>query len=280
MGRLPMTVVIPVSSDKKIGRCIDSIDEDVEIVVVLNNNPTTEVMDIIRKSGRCKSMIVNEKGCNLARIFNKGIESATYSKVMLMNSDCTFQSGLIKKAYEQLDVYDVVKARVVFDHKNYRQRLVSQCRYLFHHVFQEGKKLFGPGLSFRKDIACGIGGYFFDENMGWGEDGELSKRIHSSFLKVLILSENIYHCEEGASHDLKVTFKIGKGNGIKERLEGFSLGESIAIDLKHFFTDHHNQFRLAYKNGGFLLLIYFFAWKIAFHLGYYKGFLAKEEKQC
>lgn len=277
MKKLPITVVIPVSSDKRIGRCIDSVDENAEIIVVLNNNPTMEVVDVVRMNNRCKIITMDEKGCNLARVFNEGIKSATHDKIVLMNSDCTFQPGLIREVSRQLDFYDVVKARVVFDYKNHSQRLVSQCRYLFHYIFDGGRNLYGPGLSFKKSVSNMVGGYFFDERMGWGEDGELSNRINSSSLKILILEKKIYHDKEGIIHDLKVARKIGKGSGIKNREDGISIKDALVADFIHISADHKRQFSLAYKHGGLTLVSYFFLWKIVFHLGFYEEILTRRQ---
>lgn len=275
MEKLPITVVIPVSSDKRIVRCIDSVDENVEIIVVLNNNPTMEVVDAVRMNKRCKIITMDEKGCNLARVFNEGIKSATYEKVMLMNSDCIFQPGLIGEAAKQLDCYDVVKARVVFGYANYAQYLVSRCRYLFHHIFDGGKNLYGPGLSFRKGISSMIGGYFFDERMGWGEDGELSNRINFSSLNILILNQNILHEKEGMAHDLKIAYKIGRGSGIKNRENGVSVGNALVADFMHISTDYKRQFGLARKHGGLAIAGYLLFWKIIFHVGFYKEMLKR-----
>jgi glycosyltransferase involved in cell wall biosynthesis len=273
MEKLLITVVIPVANDRRIGKCIDSVDDDAEIIVVLNNNPTVEVMDIVKASKRCRTITMKEKGCNLAKVLNEGIKSATHDKVMLMNSDCTFQPGLLKEAAKQLGCFEVVKARVKFNHDGYAQYLVSECRYLFHHIFDGGRNLYGPGLSFRKSRVNMIGGYFFDERMGWGEDGELSNRINDSSLSILFLSQNIFHEKEGMVHDLKVAYKIGRGSGIKNREGGVSVGSALAADFMHISTDHRNQFYLAREHGGLALAGYLLFWKIIFHLGFYKEIL-------
>lgn len=275
MNRLPITIVVPVSKDKRIRKCIESIDEDVEIVVVLNNNPSREVKSIIRNSRRCKIVTINETGCNLAKVFNEGIKSATHDKILLMNSDCTFQPGLIREINWLLEMHDIVKARVAFDYEKYSQYLVAQCRYLFHHVFDGGKNLFGPGLSFKKSILSAVGGYFFDERMRWGEDGEFSNRINSSPLNIFIIEKNIFHGKEGIVHDLKVAFKIGEGSGIKNRKDGVSGFNALTADSLHFLTDHKKQFRLAYNHGGLILLGYFLLWKVVFHIGFYREMLKR-----
>jgi glycosyltransferase involved in cell wall biosynthesis len=264
-----LSIVIPVSRDMKIKECIESIDADVEIVVVLNNQPSPEVVEIVRRSNRCKEVFVEGRGCNLARVFNLGIEKASSNKILLMNSDCVFPPALIRKVIQGLDRYDVVKARVAFDYTTRLQHLVAKCRRLFHFVFDDGKKLFGPGLAFNRSIRREIGGYFFDEEMFWGEDGELSTRIRSSGLNYFILDDDIIHGPESVNHDLIIAYRIGRGNRIREKNDGVSLGRAFLADLWHFFTDHHGHFRQAYKNGGWALVAYLFAWKLSFHLGYY-----------
>jgi len=105
MKILPISVIVPVSTDIKIKQCLESIDEQVEIVVVLNNNPSTEVVNIVSSDDRCKAVAIKEAGCNLAAIFNKGIESASNQKVLLINSDCLFPPGLINKMSQILESY-------------------------------------------------------------------------------------------------------------------------------------------------------------------------------
>lgn len=267
---MPISVVVPVSKDEKIKQCLESVDERVEIIVVLNNHPSARVVELIRLDGRCRVIRAEEEGCNLARVFNLGIASAGNRKVLLMNSDCVFEPGLIREACQRLDESAVVKARVSFESGRGSERLVAECRYLFHHVFQGGRKLFGPGLAFNKDICQAVGGYFFDEKMGWGEDGDLSKRILASSLEVAFLEKSVRHGREGVAHDLVIAYRIGKGNGLKDS-RMISIDRSILVKTGHLLTDHHRQLRLSYQRGGCLLLIYLLVWKIAFHCGYYLG---------
>lgn len=269
MKKLPMSVVIPVSKDIKIGQCLKSIDLPIEIVVVLNNQPSKEVIEIVEKDNRCHRIYVISRGCNLARVFNVGINAATNEKIVLTNSDCIFPPGLLEKIFFHLDKHEVVKTQVNFFYNNYPQYLVAGCRRLFHQVFDNGTKLFGPGLAFKKEIQKKIGGYFFNEKVQWGEDGELSKRIHAANLDCLILDEKISHDGVSMIYDLRIAFRIGRGNRATERFDGISLLRAFIDDIRHLITDHHQQFRIAYKEGGCRLFLYFFFWKVAFHLGYY-----------
>lgn len=264
-----MSIIIPVSKDLQLKNCLSSIDLAVEVIIVLNNHPTREVIRIAEEDERCRLFYFPESGCNLAKVFNLGISAATYEKVVLTNSDCQFIPGLLNEIYLELNDYDVVKAQVDFEYNNYKQFLVAETRRLFHQVFDSGTKLFGPGLAFRKAVQNRIDGYFFDERMGWGEDGDLSKRIHQANLSFLILDEKIKHGGENILHDLKVTFKIGRGNRAKEEARGISFFRAFLSDFRHLATDHHLRFRTAFKEGGLPLLLYFLLWKIIFHLGYY-----------
>ena len=271
MKKLPISVIVPVSTDIKIKQCLESIDEQVEVVIVLNNNPSSAVVKIVDSDARCKVLLIKEAGCNLATVFNKGINAATNQKVLLTNSDCSFPPGLIAKMCRLLESYDVVKARVEFTYTNSRQRLVAECRMLFHHVFDGGTKLFGPGLSFRKNISSQLNGYYFNEKMSWGEDGELSNRIHRAKIKYCIVDDCLFHGEENIFHDLVVAWSIGRGLRFSEKTKHIPLFEILKADWKNLVNDPKKRFQTAYFEGGSILAFYLLVWKLATYLGYYFG---------
>lgn len=269
MDRLNLSVIIPVSKDLKIRECLQSIDAIVEIIVVLNNFPSKEVIKIVEDDKRCVPVYLDGPGCNLAKVFNIGISSAINEKIVLTNSDCLFTPGLLDNLCLKLDEYEIVKAQVAFSFDGYRQRLVSECRRLFHQVFDGGTKFFGPGLSFKKTISQKIGGYFFDEVVAWGEDGELSIRLHKANLKFFILDEKIKHGGESITHDLRIAFKIGKGNGAKDKQKKPRVLSAFLDDIRSLITDRKRRFKTAYQEGGLHLMLYFLLWKVVLHLGYY-----------
>lgn len=271
MKKLSISVIIPVSTDIKIKQCLESIDEEVEIVVVLNNNPSSAVVKIVGSDARCKVLFIKEVGCNLAVVFNKGIDVATNQKVLLTNSDCSFPPGLIAKMCRSLESYDIVKARVEFAYTNSRQRLVAECRRLFHHVFDGGTKLFGPGLSFHKCIRNQLGGYYFDEKMGWGEDGELSNRIHEAKIKYCIVDDCLLHGAENVFHDLVVACRIGRGLRLSDKAKHIHLLKTLKADWKDLVNDPKKRFRTAYFEGGNILVLYLLVWKLTTYQGYYFG---------
>ncbi|MFA6553281.1 MAG: glycosyltransferase family A protein [Patescibacteria group bacterium] len=272
MTPLSISIVIPVSFDRRLAQCLASIDEPVEVVIVLNNHPTPEVAAIAASDTRARIIRVPGSGCNLARVFNLGIEAATHDRVLLMNSDCIFPPGFIRRMAGLLEQSDIAKARVRFAHHTYRQKLVASCRTLFHHRFESGGNLFGPGLAFHKRIRSALGGYFFNEAMGWGEDGELSKRINNAHLPFVVSGEFIEHAPEGMLHDLRTALYIGRGRRRLHISKNISAHQTMVRDVADMLGDRRGHCREALALGGGPLCAYYVAWRIATYVGYYTFF--------
>ena len=94
--KLPLSIVIPCADDARIGSCLDSIDENVEIVVVLNG-ASSEVRKIV---GNYEVKRVNIRERNLAKALNIGITMSKNKKFVFMDSDCRFENGAIRKLYK------------------------------------------------------------------------------------------------------------------------------------------------------------------------------------
>jgi len=266
-----LSIVIPVSQDFRLLDCLKSIDISSEIVVVFNNNPSRELIEASHKDQRVNPVIVNDIGCNLAKVFNIGIEASSHEYILLVNSDCIFLPGRLSAYFDELRIRPVVKGHIQFQSNSLTTRLVAELRFLFHEFFSERRSLFGPGLAFHRSISEKIGGYYFDEDMGWGEDGELSERIYASGLDVQHLPGYVLsHPPESMRHDLRVAYKIGYGEWIQHTKKGMKLIGAILTDIVNLFCDKRRRFRIAFLHGGFLLAAYLLVWKIAAHVGYYK----------
>lgn len=266
-----LSIVIPVSQDFRLLSCLKSIDIESEIVVVFNNNPSKKLIEISRKDQRVNPVVVNDIGCNLAKVFNIGIQASSHENVLLVNSDCVFLPGRLNVYFDELMIYPVVKGHIQFQSNSLATKLVAELRFLFHEGFSERKSLFGPGLAFHKSIRNRIGGYYFDEDMGWGEDGELSERIYASGLEVKHLPQDIVsHPPESMRHDLNVAYKIGYGEWIQHTKGGMKLAKAILTDAINLLCDKKKRFRVAFLYGGILLAVYLLIWKIVAHVGYYK----------
>ena len=268
MSECDISVIIPVSKDIKIKECLASVDEDVEIVVVLNNNPSPWVIEMVNADPRCVAVFIPGCECNLALVLNRGVEAATKHKVVVMNSDCIFPLGLIRKMTALLDSYEVVKSRVSFAHRSFGEHLVAQARYLFGHIFNNRQNIFGPGMSFQKDIVPKVGGYLFDEDLGWAEDGDLSMRIHGAGLTHYFTTETILHAPEKISHDLYIAGRIGRGKRVRDYKNGIGFWMGAGLLVKNILFDENKHFALALKNSGLGVAIYLALWKFCFFGGY------------
>ncbi|MDP3014545.1 MAG: hypothetical protein Q8M92_09900, partial [Candidatus Subteraquimicrobiales bacterium] len=207
-------------------------------------------------------------GSNLSKAFNLGIKVSSNKKILIMNSDCTFEKGQLVKICDLLDYHDVIKTKIRFVYGSYSEKLVSKMRKLFHEYFNDGKNLFGPGLAFEKTIKNKIGGYFYDEGIAWGEDGELTKRINHANLNLLTLKSHIVHAPETMAHDLRVAMKIGSGKRVADIKSNKTLNSGILCLILENLLDRKGHFRLSYKHSGIQLVCYLTVWKVAFLLGY------------
>jgi len=208
-NKLPLTVVIPCADDVRIKSCIESVDENVEILVVLNG-ATREVVNIVDKLGVKKVILSNR---NLSKALNIGIKRAKYSKVILIDSDCTFHKGAIKKVFAGLENNFIVKGKVVFKSNSFFSKIIAKAR---EYSYYDTPKPYNPFLCIRKDVVEKIGGYYFDEKIFWTEDADLNLRIKQSGIKVkYVFSAIAYHPPLTLGYDLRSAFRYGIGKRIR-----------------------------------------------------------------
>ena len=269
MNTLPLSIIIPVSKGIKIKKCLESIKDDTEILVVLNNNPSEEVMEIVKNDKRCISIFLDTTGCNLAQAINLGVEKAKNESIFIMNSDCIFSEEILRKTNTALVNFDVAKAHIIFLHTTYLELLVARVRYLHNHVFNNNKSIFCPGMAFNKKIIGELGGYLFDEDMGWGEDGDLSRRIHKANIPYIFLNEEIMHMPESFSRDLKAAFRIGRGKRVRDYKDNISLPKGIKKMFLEIVLDKKQHIRISLKNEKFTVTMYLLVWKMSYFLGYF-----------
>jgi len=271
MKTIPISIIIPVSKDVRIARCMESIDEDVEIVVILNNNPSDEVKKIVSTDRRCEICYSDDRVFNLARALNLGIKKSKNEKIIIMNSDCEFKRCSISRIYEYLGKSDIVKGRISFKHGNYSEKIVAKTRNLFSNVFDDKKNIYGPGIAFDKKIAKYIGGYFYDEDIGWAEDSNLAERIYKANLDVCFLKKIIWHAPESMKHDLVISQKIGAGARKGDVKAGETKSHGLLKYIWRFFTDRKKYLRTALKREGLIVMLYLLMWQIFFIIGYNRG---------
>ena len=214
---MDISIIIRCRDDNRVFNCIESIDEDVEVIVSLSDNPKLE-RELKNKGIKyCLSPLKN-----LSMTSNMGFELASHEKIIITDSDTVFESDCIKKLYEALDNYKVACAGIKF---------LSDPYILFSNIVAEARDyvnslplFFTPGIALKKDVLSEIGGFLFDDNVHYAVDANLDYRVKKAGLPVAWMINDVYicHAPESIKHDLKAAFRIGMGCRVGvERLRSF-----------------------------------------------------------
>lgn len=250
--RLPLTIVIPCADDIRIKKCLSSIDEKVEILVVLNG-ATAQVKEIV-KQFPTKIISIFER--NLSKSHNIGIHGASYDKVILMDSDCIFESGAIRKIYHALGDRLIVSGYVVFEYNDYFSKLTALAReYSYYHP----PKPYNPFIALNKKIKSKIGDKYFEEGIHWTEDADLHTRLDKANIQVKYVPEaRVFHPPLTIFYDLRSAFRYGIGKRIR-----------VEKKLAKGIGSHFNLLPEISQIKGFPTAFYFFFWNCFYSLGYY-----------
>lgn len=264
-NKIDLTIIIPCSSDTRIGDCIRSIYQtcfsDAEILVSLNN-ASKEVKDIVRSFPDVKTCEIKQP--NLSMAYNHGIECASRNNILLMDSDCLFAPKTIELLYKGLKNANLAKGLVVFRTNNLISKIIGKVR---EYTTTDFVSAYVPPLAFRKSIKNLIGGYYFREEMSWSGDGEFDYRIRKIGLKIHYDPKAvIYHAALSFLRDVKSGFRYGKGRRVGADLKLLPKRDysKIAIHAERF-KKTYEVFR---RKGALAALYYLFVWRPIYRLGY------------
>jgi glycosyltransferase involved in cell wall biosynthesis len=257
---MKISIIIAVSNDLRIEKAIKSIDEDVEIIISLNK-PTKDIVDLVSKLKRKnqKIKICTISYLSIAGAYNNGIKHSTYSNILLMDSDCVFEKGCIKRLYRGLKKSPLSKGLVVFRYKSKVEKIISQARD-FH---CSGRiNAYSPPLLFKKNILSKIGGYYFHPALCWMEDGEFDCRVQKAKLPIYFDPKaKIYHDRLNLKTDLKNAFMYGVGWNISSQLKIDNKPSGLIKSISQLLIK-------GTKEKGFITGVYLYIWKIVILLGY------------
>jgi len=201
-----------------------------------------------------------EKG--LARSLNAGIDNSINQYVLMMDSDCVFESGALKEFFGNLDSAEVAKGRVVYLQKGIISSVISKVR---DYINYDELKPYNPFVCINKSIKDKIGGYYYDNNIFWTEDADLNLRIKKAeIIPKYIFSSIVYHAPLTIKHDLAGAFKAGVGK--RKRVE-----QKIAFGVNSHFK---KIFDMMGKKG-ILSGVYYFLWNCVYVYGYFFQLLFK-----
>lgn len=263
-----VSIVIPDSNDLRIENCINSIDENVEVVISLNK-PSKKLKLLIDKIlyeqknnyryENLRFIICQIEIASIALAYNNGIKNAKYKNILLMDSDCTFKKGTIGKLYLNLGDNLLSKGRVIFKQKSLQSKITAKAR---DYKISKTVNAYSPPLLFKKQIINYIGRYYFHPKLCWLEDSEFDARVRKAKLNISYdKSAVIFHDQLSFAKDLKSSFLYGVGKRIGVEVGVHDIPLGLMGSFKKYFIN-------LWKEDEFLLGLYLFIWKIAFLSGY------------
>ncbi|MED4014138.1 glycosyltransferase [Priestia aryabhattai] len=258
---MDLSIVIPAYNDIRIKECIESVDEDVERVIVLNN-PSLEVERYVKSlKNKQRIKIVELPEANLAKAYNAGINATSYEKVLLMDSDCKFKPGAISLLYKGLELAPLSKGLIVHNRTNFLNSIVARARD-FH--ISGYLNAYSPALAFHKSIVQEIG-YYFDEDLRWSEDHDFDNRVRKAGLKIAyIKNAKVLHPELTPKQDLNAAFNYGLGHGVGIQKGIFKERKENSVKK---IKKMKNFYKLVAEKQGHLAAIYMLIWNFSFSRG-------------
>lgn len=255
---LDLAIVIPCADDLRLAQCLDSIDEDVEVIVALNGATDAVRQLVIERHIRYCEL----PSRNLGAACDMGVRATGAPCVLLMNSDCTFARGTIRRLAEALDHAMVARGRVVFEVRDPVSRIIAAARDYAH---TRPDKAYQPALAFRKEIV-GLIGYYFDLDIHWTEDADFSRRVKAAAIPITFLPDAVvYHPPISLREDLRSAMRYGMGRRVAEEKElvgTYPPFRPYPRTIVRTFDD------VAKKKGYVVPLYVCGPWNLAFSIGY------------
>jgi cellulose synthase/poly-beta-1,6-N-acetylglucosamine synthase-like glycosyltransferase len=252
MSKLPISIVVPCSDDTRLKKCLASIDVACDVVVALNA-PSREVRKIV-KDCKVGSVLLTEK--SLPRALNMGISASKYNKVILIDSDCTFNPGAIESIFGDMQKHMVVKGHVDFKQNSLVSSVVAKYRSYINYF---PPKPYNPFLCLNKGVSSLIGGYIFDETIYWTEDAELYTRLKKAHVDFFYAASAVaVHDTLTIRQDVSSAFRYGTGKA-RRVLKKISSGPNT----------HFKDFLRVLRISGLAVALYSILWNLSYAAGYF-----------
>jgi glycosyltransferase involved in cell wall biosynthesis len=256
------SVVIALKDDLRVLGCMNSVDEDVEIVIALNGTPS-EVRAKVEAHFRKPVITEIPDVGNLGAAYNAGIAAASGRYILLMDSDCLFAPGTIRRMASLVSLYCVIKGQVVYGiAPGLVSRLIARIR-----EFDEGDYVsaLSPPLIYDRELADRIGGFHFSPLIHWCEDREFDFRLQMANIPVLYEPEaKIFHDAQVGVQDLRSYWRYGVGEAIGQELGLFT---TPAIPLLWRLISDVAIVARCVRDKGILAGAYYVVTLAAFHAG-------------
>ncbi|HEX5116529.1 MAG TPA: glycosyltransferase family A protein [Pseudonocardiaceae bacterium] len=262
------SIVIPVKDDPLIIRCLESVDEHVEVVVVTNGS-TPAFLELLGSFDKYPIEIVSLDEPGIGAAFNAGAEKASGDFILLMDSDCVFTPGSIRALATGLGSGDFSRGRTVFSSHNWATRMTARTREYTEDALRTGRpNAYSPPLLYRKDVIRKMGDYHFDSRLAWREDRDFELRRRAAGLPISFVPEGtVIHKPLSFKADLASVRSYGAGQH-----KGEVLGFFPKVALRHEFAKTLRAVvRIAVGTRNPVLASYPVVRRVVFLLGYRKA---------
>lgn len=259
---MDLSVVIADAYDLRIKRCIESIDEDVEVVVSLNG-PTNELVGLVSTLG-VSTCLLPQRGLGAA--LNNGIDHARFDKILIIDSDCVFERGTIRKLYRALDSSLMVRGIQQTRWNSYLSKLTSIGREWHGNTNPDPNvdevRAYKP-LGYRRETIKRLGGMMYNPLLKLSEDFEMNERRKQAGVGLVLIPDAvIYHDRVSVGSDLKSAYRYGQ-----DRQTMVECG--LTRPKKHFIQSWQKIKDRCLPRYGLSVAAYMVLWTAAYDCGYH-----------
>ena len=263
---LDLSIIIKCKEDFRLFECIDSIDEDVEIIVTMTR--FTEIENRLDNMGI--PYVIHPAG-RLGLANNIGIKESSKSNFIIMDSDSVFAPGAVGKIYNAFEAgHLVVKPKIIYqaDKAVKGSQIVAEYRdFLNNH---QDLRAWTPGISMKKEVKDHIG-YYFHDIVTFIEDAELNSRLKKRNVPIFPVPDAIiFHSPLSRKSDLYSAYRMGIGQRLGVEFANLFPRENLKNYLKRLGKGQQIKFFNRVKESkGWKVAFYMVLWSIYFYSGYY-----------
>lgn len=186
-------VLVTIKSEKVIEECIESIDQQVKIIVVENTNDKNFIDKLNLKYPRVKC-VLNKKNVGMGAGNNIGIKMSDTRFVMIMNPDTKLKNNTLDEIINVTKDLEFAVAAPMINNKNnlnYKTTVKDKEIKNYNKLFMEVDQVDGFCMIIDK---FKFQGNYFDENFFmYLENDDLCKRAKKNGKIYIIKNSNIDH---------------------------------------------------------------------------------------
>lgn len=262
-----LSVVIRCGRDRDgLQKCLDSIDESVEVVVGASEDATfvSEILDH-------GYIVAPHKYGNWSVAAENGLKASNYNDIIIMDADSVFASGAIHCINSALKAgHLLVQPHVEFKTNNsFGSKVVSKAR---SHENRYTAKAFSPGLGLKRQELLqliGVDGNIYHPKVMFGDDGYIDQKAQEANIRVFVAKDAIiYHSPINLSHELKNAFQFGRSEAQIEKVRNNNSGIWHQLVLSYFTRGAVEYYQQAWNNYGLDTAMFATFWRMLYLAGY------------